>query len=273
MPLAVTQFEPLAPEISCAIPDSADMVTFYPDFLRNVFGGITWSYGLQYIEPNPAAGPPLLPNRTYYTLDAKYEPCLPSSPGHHGAKLTAFFNENPEEKYGAEGECSFENVPMFVVNFDAGKPRYVYYGNYTQARWSDKLDYDRMVQVVPAQVKNWWAEELSAQGRPAWVTEALKQHFFAMPTYEGRLRLREDKDGEGTETTVATEVQSARVAKDVKKYVEALAEWEKDATMRTSLIDKEFILAAFEQVRAIGHHISKFCARERGLTLTVAGRC
>ncbi|KAF2113302.1 hypothetical protein BDV96DRAFT_662330 [Lophiotrema nucula] len=247
MPLVVTQWDPLPTTTTSTIPPSTDTVTFHPDFLRNVFGGITWSYGLQYIEPNPAAGPPMLKNRTYYTIDAKYEPCLPPSPGQHGAKLTAFFNENPEEKYGEEGECSFEDVPMFVATLnEAGKPRYTYYGNYTQARWSDKLDYDRMVQVVPAIVKDWWAEELSAQGRPEWVTDALKKHFFPMPTYDGHLL----EQTEGSELTVATDVQIAKVEKDVKKYVEMLTEWERDASLKTSLIDKEYILAAFEQADA-----------------------
>ena len=38
-------------------------------------------------------------------------------------------------------------------------------GNYSQTRWSDKLDYDRMVEQVPREVKTYWAEELSSQGR------------------------------------------------------------------------------------------------------------
>lgn len=55
------------------------------------------------------------------------------APGQHGAKLTAFFNESPEDSPEfsglPDGATSYENVPMFVEQKDAkGRTRYAYFG-------------------------------------------------------------------------------------------------------------------------------------------------
>lgn len=242
---------PLPTNVSIEIPSLDSMTTFHPDFLRNTFGGVLWSPGLTYIPPAP--GPCILRNRTYYVLDAAYEPYLPSTPGTHGAKLTAFFNKHPAEEFGALPEgCgdSSENVPMFVLLPDekkGGRKRYVYFGHYSQTRWSDKLDYDRMVQCVPQQVREYWAEELSASGRPGWVTDALMKHFFPKPEYEGRMFGVSEAQG-GSVMSEDLDKREEKVLKDVKRYVEALREWEKDARMKTAMIKKDFIMQAFERV-------------------------
>jgi len=187
----------------------------------------------------------MLKNRTYYQLDPKNEPYLPKAPGDHGAKLTAFFNKAPEEEYGDlldEDSNSYEDVPMFVL---VGK-RYMYYGNYSQTRWSDKLDYDTMTARVPQYVKEYWAEELTSSTREKWVTEELKKHFFRKPEYSGRLFAAPDH-----ETTVDSEeevVLTKQLTKDVRKYVEELREWEREANMKTAMIKKQSILEAFDAV-------------------------
>ncbi|ORY10308.1 hypothetical protein BCR34DRAFT_351270 [Clohesyomyces aquaticus] len=247
----------LPKNILSSIPPPTEMTTFSADFLRNTFRGVIWSPGLNYIPRSPQnpRSPPLLPSRTYYTLDATYEPYLPKSPGTHGAKLTAFFNSNPEEVYGSEAQCSFDDVPMFICTSPwaiGDARRYVYFGNYSQTRWSDKLDYDRMQEDVSAAVKQYWAEELSAVGRDKWVTEALMRHFFPKPEYEGRMLRAGDEvtmtEGEGAE--VDEEKEMERVVRDVKKYVVELRDWEKEARMKVSMIKKEFILQAFERADA-----------------------
>ncbi|KAI4623095.1 hypothetical protein J4E83_004485 [Alternaria metachromatica] len=215
-------------------------VTFHPDFLANTLGGASWSPGLRFIS---GKGPCMLKNRTYYQLDPKNEPYLPKAPGDHGAKLTAFFNKAPEEEYGDlldEDSNSYEDVPMFVL---VGK-RYMYYGNYSQTRWSDKLDYDTMTARVPQYVKEYWAEELTSSTREKWVTEELKKHFFRKPEYSGRLFAAPDH-----ETTVDSEeevVLTKQLTKDVRKYVEELREWEREANMKTAMIKKQSILEAFD---------------------------
>ena len=114
----------------------------------------------------------MLRNRTYYQIDPGNEPYLPKAPGEHGAKLTAFFNKAPEEEFGhlfADDANSYDDVPMFILK----DKRYVYYGNYSQTRWSDKLDHDTMTTRVPDHVKNFWAEELTSPVREKWVKKTL----------------------------------------------------------------------------------------------------
>ncbi|KAF2748866.1 hypothetical protein M011DRAFT_485516 [Sporormia fimetaria CBS 119925] len=246
VPTAILSFPPLPSDELSSIPPLTETRTFSFDYLKQEFGGTFWSPGLKYIPPS--AGVCFLPTRSYYVLDATVEPYLPRAPGQHGAKLTAFFNSNPAEVYGPEAECSFENVPMFVccTPWSQGKDRrYVYFGNYSQTRWSDKLDYDRLVEHVPHNVKQYWAKELSAVGRAEWVTEALKNHFFPKPAYEGLMPLTRGEDSEED-----VEKREKKVERDVREYVEILKEWDKDAILRTKLIKEDFILGAFERADA-----------------------
>jgi hypothetical protein len=232
------------------IPASEDLTTFHHDFLCQTLGGGIWSPGLRFVS---GKGPCMLKNRTYYQIDPKNEPFLPKAPGEHGAKLTAFFNAAPEEKFASllpEDSNSYENVPMFVL---VGK-RYMYFGNYSQTRWSDKLDYDTMTARVPQHVKNFWADELTAPTREAWVTDALKKHFFPKPEYTGRIYAElENASIIDAEKEI---VLNDKMAKDVRRYVEELREWEREANMKTAMIKKQFILDAFEAVSRL-----QYCVR------------
>lgn len=217
-------------------------VTFHPAFLQNTLGGTPWSPGLRFIKRPGAC---MLKKRTYYELDPATEPFLPLAPGKHGAKLTAFFNKSPEEDFGellGENTDTYKNVPMFVMEGN----RYVYYGNYTQSRWSDKVGFDTMSAQVPQNIKEYWAHELTATPREDWVTEALKKHFFPKPEYEGRLYA-----APSDETTVNSEDEvqlNEQMTKDVKKYIAELREWDREANMKTAMMKKQDILNAFESV-------------------------
>lgn len=222
----------------------ANTVTFHPQFLEDHLGGTDWSPGLRFIV---GTGTCILKNRTYFMLDPTNEPYLPDQPGQHGAKLSAFFNENPESIHGdlPDGAASWENVPMFVEQ--PGTGRYIYYGNYSQTRWSDKLDIDTMTNKVPQHVKEFWATELTSAIRPAWMTHELKRHFFKKPEYIGKIVAAPEADT----TTINSEMEvkiDEKMAKDVRKYVEELREWEREANMKTAMIKKQFILDAFEAV-------------------------
>ncbi|KAF1946947.1 hypothetical protein EJ02DRAFT_200368 [Clathrospora elynae] len=232
------------PAFTGEIPVGNSMTTFHPAFLDQHFGGDPWSPGLQFVH---TPGPCMLKNRTYYRIDPDNEPFLPEAPGNHGAKLTAFFNTAPEEACADlldPDSNSYENVPMFVR---VGN-RYVYYGNYSQTRWSDKLDIDTMTARVPQHVKQYWAEDLTATTRQNWVTEGLKKHFFPRPEYNGRLFASPENA-----TTVDTEEEvklTEKMVKDVGNYVESLRQWEREAKMKTALIKKQFILDAFNTADA-----------------------
>ncbi|EUC44340.1 hypothetical protein COCMIDRAFT_98391 [Bipolaris oryzae ATCC 44560] len=232
-PHYITTLAPFAGNIPCAD------VTFHPNFLANHLGGIPWSPGLRFVK---GKGPCILRNRIYYQLDLENEPYLPQAPGMHGAKLTAFFNKAPEEEFGGLFDAdsnSYESVPMFVLV----NKRYVYYGNYSQTRWSDKLDHDTMATKVPEHVKNFWAEELASPTREEWVTEELKKHFFRRPEYSGRLFSTPD------DATTINSVEDAKLTekmvRDVRKYVDELRQWDREASMKTALIKKQSILDAF----------------------------
>jgi hypothetical protein len=218
------------------------MVTFHPQFLDDTLKGTDWSPGLRFVvKPDSTC---LLKNRTYYLLNCATEPYLPEQPGQHGAKLTAFFNKSPEEVISGlpDGLNTYEHVPMFVEQ----NGRYVYFGNYSQTRWSDKLDFDTMVARVPQHVKEFWATELTSPIRQEWVTDELKKHFFKQPEYEGRVYPAPADDA-----TVTSEQEvelNDKMARDVRKYVEELRDWEREARMKTAMIKKQFILDAFDAV-------------------------
>ncbi|EUC36550.1 hypothetical protein COCCADRAFT_34076 [Bipolaris zeicola 26-R-13] len=216
-PHHITTLAPFAGNIPCAD------VTFHPDFLANHLGGIPWSPGLRFVK---GKGPCILRN----------------PPGMHGAKLTAFFNKAPEEEFGGLFDAdsnSYENVPMFVLV----DKRYVYYGNYSQTRWSDKLDHDTMATKVPENVKNFWAEELASPTRDEWVTEELKKHFFRRPEYSGCLFA--SPDNETTVNSVEDAKLTEKMVRDVRKYVDELRQWDREACMKTAMIKKQSILDAF----------------------------
>jgi hypothetical protein len=268
-PYYLNTLPPLNSKTSNKIPNMTEMQSFSPDFLRNTFGGIQWSPGLNFIPP-VVSGPCLLRNRSYYTLDFQFEPYLPSQPGGHGAKIVPFFNENAEDHYDLPEECgtTSENVPLFVMRKDAaGRLRYFYFGHYSQTRWSDKLDYDRMVQCIPAKVREYWAEELSSAGRPEWITDALLKHFFPKPEYNGRL-FGVPVDEGGSIVSEDMNKCEEKMFKDVKKYVQELKEWQKDARMKTAMIKKEFILQAFDRVSGLVVLLS----RNNGVPLLTAIR-
>src|SRR5690242_6665200 len=111
-PQYVTTLQPFS---SSDVPDRSEMVTFHPEFLNSCLGGTDWSPGLRFISKSD--GTCILKNRTFYLLDPATEPYLPIKPGEHGAKLTAFFNQNPEDVFGSLPDCasSYEDVPMFVL--------------------------------------------------------------------------------------------------------------------------------------------------------------
>jgi len=246
MPQYISSLPALSDHIRCNLPED-DMVTFSPEFINKTLNGELWSSGMRFLN---GPGPYMLRSRTYYILNPKIEPYLPAAPGNHGAKLTAFFKGCPEEFYNFEdGVSSYENVPMFVETINAnGHLRYMYYGNYSQTRWSDRLDYDTMMTRIPDNVKEYWAEELTSSEREDWVTDELKKHFFPKPEYSGCIFA---KAGDGDDkASIDADVELNRnqtMARDMWKYIEELRDWDQEASMKTAMIKKDFILSAFQK--------------------------
>ena len=240
----------LTPLKGVSLPSPDKMVSFSFDFLQFTFKGVEHSPGLFYVPKR--AGSSILHGRTFYAIDATNEPYLPSTPGQHGAKLTAFFNIDEP----SDGSAVYENVPLFISASKWGdKTRknneYLYFGTYSQTRWSDKLSYNDVNLHVPMHVKKYWAEQLADPARPKWVTKALMKHFYHMPEYDGTLP-SSMANGSGQLDEVDAEMEK-KMEKDVKDFVTELRYWEKEASMGIALMKKEEMLKAFESVRKSFH--------------------
>lgn len=237
-PLTIRNMPELPPDHMALIPTPSGMQTFSLDFIQATFGGESWSPGMFFIPKNALRCS--LPGRTYYLLDARYDPYLPSHPGEHGAKLTPFFNENPLND--AADDIAYTDVPLFICaspsSVDPNKGRYVYFGHYSQTRWSDRLDFDRLTENVSRDVKMYWAEELSARGRAQWLTEALKKYFWPKPTYKGSILKTFPAEG----TPVYQKVMS-----QFKTFMQEMADWEEEAKENVESLKKEDILEAFDR--------------------------
>jgi hypothetical protein len=96
-------------------------------------------------------------------------------------------------------------------------------------------------------VKDFWADELTATTREAWVTDELKKHFIRRPDYAGRIIAAPDNEAT-TIDTVQEVKDTKKMTQDVKAYVEELRAWEREANMKTAMIKKQFILDAFGAV-------------------------
>ncbi|KAF2835258.1 hypothetical protein M501DRAFT_999292 [Patellaria atrata CBS 101060] len=246
-PRFIQQLDPLNESILAEIPPQKETRGFTLEFLIDLFTGICWSPGVYYAPTK--YGEVLLPGRCFWVLDATYEPYLPQKPGQHGAKLTPFFNDKLDD---ANRGPDYDNVPVFITaskyypnSENRRKPKeYVYFGQYSQTRWSDKLDYDRQCELVPNNVKEYWAQKLSEVGRPAWVTEQMMKFFWPPPVYNGEM----PKLGvpTGSAHNDETEREEQKWVEDMKKHLEKLRAWEKDATVKVTLLKKENIMDAFE---------------------------
>ncbi|CAI6337180.1 unnamed protein product [Periconia digitata] len=217
-----------------------------------------WSPGLFYAPPD--TGISTLPNRCYYLIDADVEPFAPPAPGQHGAKLVPLFRpENPEDDHQDEGRYGVysEDTPLFVRKKDAsGTLMYYYYGNYSQTRWSDKLDYDRMIEQIPHTVLEYWAERLSTvKDRPEWLTHELLNHFWPMPKYEGKIGSDSGGSSAANGNHKAAEGDgkySKKVAKALADYMKELELWEEEkrTKLRSSEMSKNFFMEAFHRADA-----------------------
>ena len=154
-PLAIRSFTPFTSKTLDTISPALKAESFTGAFLKNTLGGIEWNPGYYWIPPTSDS---IIPGRAYYLVNAAIDPFVPKVPGEHGAKLVPFFNEGEDEHGDCPDEEALIKTPLFIsVNGNTAtnseEIKYIYVGDYTQSRYSDKLDYDRMVEIVPHEVK------------------------------------------------------------------------------------------------------------------------
>ncbi len=245
IPLAVRQMPDTinVPLFSGSQDEPEAIECFTRDFLIENLGGNQWSPGFFFVS-----GATKLLSKSYWLLESTHEPFLPANPGEHGAKLTAFFKDAEHDSAEAPGEENYVKAPVFVHR--DGWPAYVYYGSYSQTRFSDKLDQERVMTDVPEQVRHFWAEQLADAGRPQWVTEALMEHFWPKPQYGGPLpndsALASAVTG-GGETSSALE---KKVRKKLDIHALMLKDWRKEAEMKVKLLTTEALMKAFSKADA-----------------------
>ncbi|EME79770.1 uncharacterized protein MYCFIDRAFT_37595, partial [Pseudocercospora fijiensis CIRAD86] len=237
-PYAISSLPPLPGSIP------AHEQTFSFSFLQDLFGGKVWSPGFYYVSSEQC----YLPSKAYWILETENEPFLPTAPGQHGAKLTAFFNETLVDEGMGPGVENYQNTPVFIRQ--QGESGYRYFGMYSQPRYSDKLSHDTMMQHVPEKVRLALAEQLAESGRPAWVTQALRKAMFPRPEYDGRIPTDSACNTPGTTEEASTSTAAALergVRKDLEAYAEDLKTWEKQSRMKVKMLTKETIMDAFQK--------------------------
>nr|OQN99304.1 hypothetical protein B0A51_18747 [Rachicladosporium sp. CCFEE 5018] len=214
--------------------------TFTWEFLSKTLGGMQYSPGFNVVPALSLSGSLLGNGRTYWLLDAEYEPFAPTKAGEHGAKLTAFFNDDALPGGGyLDNAADYANVPVFVAA--EGGEGYKYLGQYSQTRYSDMLSHSETLRL-PVEVLEYWAAQLSDPKRPDWVTEKLRLYFWPKPVYDGPLPPSEADDT--TLTSVAVQTREHKVERALGDYMQELRNWEKDSRIKVSrLIRKETLMA------------------------------
>lgn len=245
-PLAVRSMPaPLNPDVT------AHTTTFSTSFLQSELRGRYWSPGFYLIHPSDRR--PDLSFTAYWLLETDLDPYLPAAPGQHGAKLTPFFNSTLSEPGEAPTEADYMNTPVFVGKTDGSG--YRYFGHYSQTRFSDKLDYERMTDgTVPPFVLDVWAKSLVLKEADPWMRDALREHIWPKPTYCGPLPLSPrdsspvDKNGERRKA--ASNAHDRCVERAIQRYLEQLEEWEVDTKLKLSFLKEADIHRLFRAADA-----------------------
>lgn len=215
--------------------------TFTWEELHRYLGGAQYSPGL-YLASNDFENS-VLKGRTFWLLEGQFEPFAPTTPGQHGAKLTAFYNQTPTDKGLELGEEDYNNVPLFIC---VGQGRgYKYLGTYSQSRYSDKLSHSELFQHVPENVLKYWASLLADPERPAWVTEQLIAHFWPAPTYTGPIPTNAAVATPGTAVSDPRDPEMAiekRVVRALEAFAFELREWRKESELKAQLLTEEALM-------------------------------
>lgn len=245
-PTKSTQWQPHAVSLLTPLPGSPNPTTLTWEQLHAALGGAQYSPGL-YFSRNSSSSR-TLEGRTYWLLEAQYEPYAPTTPGQHGAKLTAFFNDSLTPDGSALDEDDYTNVPVFIcLSQEEG---YRYLGQYSQKRYSDKLSHSELFQHVPSNVLTYWASQLASPHRPAWITEALIEHFWPAPKYTGPIP---SDSAVSTPATGVTEPQDPdrvlekRVQRALERYAVELRDWKKESKMKATLLTEDALMDMWEK--------------------------
>jgi hypothetical protein len=246
-PITPTPWQPHAISQLKSLPISFEnSATFTWEELHAHLGGAQYSPGLYFSRNSSSTR--VLQGRTYWLLEAQYEPYAPTTQGQHGAKLTAFFNDSLTPDGAALDEEDYTDVPVFVcLSEDEG---YTYLGQYSQKRYSDKLSHSELFQHVPSNILEYWASQLASPHRPAWITDALIAHFWPQPTYTGPIPSDSAVTTPGTGVTEPQDperVLEKRVLRALERYAVELKEWKKESRVKATFLSEEALMEMWQK--------------------------
>jgi hypothetical protein len=246
-PVTPTKWQPHAISQLPPLPiSSQNKETFTWEELHAHLGGAQYSPGLYFSRNSSSTR--VLQGRTYWLLEAQFEPFIPSTPGQHGAKLTAFFNDSLTPDGACLDEEDYTDVPVFVCLREG--EGYTYLGQYSQKRYSDKLSHSELFQHVPSSILEYWASQLASPHRPAWITEALIAHFWPQPTYCGPIPSDSAVTTPGTGVTEPQDperVLEKRVLRALERYAVELKEWKKESRVKVTFLTEEALMEMWQK--------------------------
>jgi hypothetical protein len=246
-PTTPTKWQPHAISELKPLPiSSPNNETFTWEELHAHLGGAQYSPGLYFSRNSSSTR--ALQGRTYWLLEAQFEPFVPLTPGEHGAKLTAFFNDSltPDGACLDEEDCT--DVPVFVCLREG--EGYTYLGQYSQKRYSDKLSHSELFQHVPSTILQYWATQLASPYRPAWITDALIAHFWPQPTYYGPIPSDSAVTTPGTGVTEPQDperVLEKRVLRALERYAVELKEWRKESQVKATFLTEDALMDMWQK--------------------------
>ena len=123
-------------------------------------------------------------------------------------------------------------TPTPATTTAAGERRYIYMGQYTQSRYSDKLSTADM-NKLPRSVLAHWASTIASDAKPAWLLEAL------LPLHEPKPDL-DIPDGEPRKAT----------ERRMRAYRREYAQWKQRASSAINAMSADDVLAWFQRADA-----------------------
>ncbi|KAI9652216.1 MAG: hypothetical protein M1831_007125 [Alyxoria varia] len=189
----------------------SEMKGFKKSTLINLLDLYEWSFDFYRVKEQTqqlnGKGGPVGNKRTKYgiqgcyLLDYRTQPYCPANLCQHGATLVPFVRDQDEKIDGVSqstvSDSLFENFAVFVTRAPgpldnpnnpkiSDEPLYWYVGHYSQPRYSDKLDSERIQEKVPKAVQWHWACVLAnkSDDRPNWVLKSMKKAIYPAPDFE-----------------------------------------------------------------------------------------
>ncbi|KAJ8604950.1 hypothetical protein MRB53_041626 [Persea americana] len=218
--------------------DPAAMISFPMSFLTTILGANDRQIGFHFPISSPMTSA-----KGYYLASRDLEAFLPAQPGADGLRLLPIINDDADivtDAQESDQHSAYCRSHLFIsIGPQEGEDEehFIYYGDYNQPRFSDTLSYAEQLHF-PADLKRYWAQQLTSPTRPSWVTRVLRDHFFPKPSYEEPMPVVR---------TDGTRANDAEMDVAWHAYKSELSDWQRDSQRDVEALREEDILESFEQ--------------------------